>query len=132
MGRRKKVVDVVETPTEMKENAMNAPVEEEIKDFVEPQTEEVVDDVLTVDVPVEEDVEPVQEVVEEKVEEKPLASDPVFKKIQCGASLVNCRAVPDGEVLFTIRNLSKVRVEDEKDGWCKISGYVMSELVKDL
>lgn len=138
MGRRKKVVDVVETPTEMNEDAMNAPVEEEINDFVEPQTENrivfdnkvesVVEDVPNINVPV------VEENEEEYVEEapKPLASEPVFKKIQCSASLVNVREKPDGDVMFTIRNLSKVRVEGEENGWVKISGYVMKELVKDL
>ena len=137
MGRRKKEV-VVETPVEMTEEAMNAPVKEENDGFVNVETENVVE-------PVSEETQeeaPVEEapVVEEPVEEAPvvdetpkaLASEPVFKKIQCGASLVNVRAEPDGEVLFTIRNLSKVKVEEEKDGWCKISGFVMAELVKDL
>lgn len=135
MGRRKKVVDVVETPTEMKEDAMNAPVEEEIKDFVEPQTENVVEDVPTVEVPVEKEEE-VPYIEPQVSDVKPAVSEPVFKKIQCGASLVNVRAEANGEVLYTIRNLSKIRVEDEVevDGvkWFKISGYVMGELVKDL
>ena len=139
MGRRKKeVVDVVENPTPMVEDAMNLPVEEENDGFVNIETENVVEPVseeIQEEVPVDETPvikEPVKEapVIEETP--KTLASEPVFKKIQCGASLVNVRAEPDGEVLFTIRNLSKVKVEEEKDGWCRISGYVMSELVKDL
>lgn len=117
MGRRKKeVVDVVENPTPMVEDAMNLPVEDVKEESTEIETENVVE------APVE----------ESPVTEAPVASEPVFKKIQCGASLVNVRAEPDGEVLFTIRNLSKIKVEDEKDGWVKISGYVMKELVKDL
>ena len=122
MGRKKKeVVDVVENPTPMVEDAMNLPVEDVKEESTEIETENMVE------APVEEN-----EPVEKKTEEAPLASEPVFKKIQCGASLVNVRAEPEGEVLFTIRNLSKVKVEEEKNGWCKISGYVMKDLVKDL
>jgi hypothetical protein len=120
MGRRKKeVVDVVENPTPMVEDAMNLPVDDVKEESTEIETENVVE-------------APVEESPVEDDAPKPVASEPVFKKIQCGASLVNVRAEPDGEVLFTIRNLSKIKVEDEKDGWVKISGYVMKELVKDL
>lgn len=139
MGRRKKeVVDVVENPTPMVEDAINLPVEEENDGFVNVETENLVEPVseeTQEEAPVEEALVVEEPVVEAPVVEyapKTLASEPVFKKIQCGASLVNVRAEPDGEVLFTIRNLSKVKVEEEKDGWCRISGYVMSELVKDL
>ena len=130
MGRRKKEF-VEEKPVAMVENAMNEPVEEEIKDTVEPQTENVVVDVPTVEVPVAEEVK------EAEITESPKAeNEPVFKKIQCSASLVNVRDNPNGDVLFTVRNLSRIRVENEVevDGvkWTKISGYVMSELVKDL
>ena len=125
MGRRKKVVEeVVENPTPMVEDAMNFPVEDVKEESTEIETENVVEAPVK-DVPVEE--APVEEDAP-----KPVTSEPVFKKIQCGASLVNVRAEPDGEVLFTIRNLSKIKVEDEQDGWVKISGYVMKELVKDL
>lgn len=125
MGRRKKeVVDVVENPTPMVEDAMNLPVDDVKEESTEIETENVVE------APVED--APVEEAPVEEDAPKPVASEPVFKKIQCGASLVNVRAEPDGEVLFTIRNLSKIKVDDEKDGWVKISGYVMKELVKDL
>ena len=121
MGRKRKDVNVTENPTPMVEDAINLPVEDVKEESTEIETENVVESSV-------EENEP----VEEKTEEAPLASEPVFKKIQCGASLVNVRAEPEGEVLFTIRNLSKVKFEEEKDGWVKISGYVMKDLVKDL
>lgn len=125
MGRKRKDVNVTENPTPMVEDAMNLPVEDAKEESTEIETENVVE------APVEEN-EPVEEAPVEQDAPKPLASEPVFKKIQCGASLVNVRAEPEGEVLYTIRNLSKVRVEGEMDGWVKISGYVMADLVKDL
>lgn len=131
MGRRKKEI-IEEKPVEMVENAMNEPVQTE--DLVESVSEEVTEEVPTVEVPVVDDfVEaeiteaPVEDITSSNIEK-----EPVFKKIQCGASLVNVREKPDGDVLFTIRNLSKVRVEGEENGWVKISGYVMADLVKDL
>jgi len=125
MGRKRKDVNVTENPTPMVEDAMNLPVDDEKEESTEIETENVVES------PVEEN-EPVEEASVEQDTPKPLTSEPVFKKIQCGASLVNVRAEPEGEVLYTIRNLSKVRVDGEMDGWVKISGYVMADLVKDL
>lgn len=131
MGRKRKDVNVTENPTPMVEDAMNLPVDDVKEESTEIETENVVEAPVE-DAPVEEAPVKENEPVEEKTEEAPLASEPVFKKIQCGASLVNVRAEPEGEVLYTIRNLSKVRVEGEMDGWVKISGYVMADLVKDL
>lgn len=131
MGRRKKEI-IEEKPVEMVENAMNEPVQTE--DLVESVSEEVSEEAPTVEVPVVDDfVE--AEITEAPVEDTTPANmekEPVFKKIQCGASLVNVREKPDGDVMFTIRNLSKVRVDGEENGWVKISGYVMADLVKDL
>ena len=100
MGRRKKE-EIIENPVEMKEDAMNPPIQAEL----------------------------VGEKNEEPVVEK---NSPVFKKVSCNANYVNVRDGENGQVMFTIKNNSKIIVESEANGWCKISGYVMSELVKEL
>ena len=131
MGRKRKDVNVTENPTPMVEDAVNLPVDDVKDESTEIETENVVEAPVE-DAPVEEAPVEENEPVEEKTEEAPLASEPVFKRIQCPVSLVNVRDKPDGEVMFIIRNNSKVIFEGEKDGWVKISGYVMADLVKDL
>ena len=100
MGRRKKE-EIIENPAEMKEDALNLPISDEISP-------------------------------ELSVEKVPDKISPVIKKVSCSASAVNVRDAENGNVMFTIKNNSKVIVEKEENGWCKISGYVMSELVKEL
>lgn len=112
MGRRKKEFEP-ETPVVMNEDAMNIP-------FSDETIEEEVDEIKpSIDEPIVAEIEP-----------KSAKITP--KKIDCTASRVNVRSNPEGDILYTIPNLSKVLVEEEKDGWCKIVGYVMSELVRDL
>lgn len=128
MGRRKKFEIVEEQVTPMKEDAMNVPVEE-VKDEVIEESEVASEVKEEVTEPVEE--APVEEVKEEVVEEVK-KFEPVKKRIQSTSSLVNVREKPDGEVLFRVQNGTAIVVEDEVDGWCKITGYVMKELVGEL
>lgn len=55
---------------------------------------------------------------------------PCRKKIVSPTSKVNVRDGIGGNVLFTLDKGTEVIVEEEKEGWCKITGYVMSDLVK--
>lgn len=128
MGRRKKSEIVEEQVTPMKEDAMNVPVEE-VNDEVIEESEVASEVKEEVTEPVEES--PVEEVKEDVVEEVK-KFEPVKKRIQSTSSLVNVREKPDGEVLFRVQNGTAVVVEDEVDGWCKITGYVMKELVGEL
>ena len=74
MGRRKKeVVDVVENPTPMVEDAMNLPVDDVKEESTEIETENVVE------APVED--APVEEAPVEEDAPKPVTSEPVFKLI---------------------------------------------------
>ena len=134
MGRRKKTETVVENPTPMEEGALNLPEEsgaveektevssEKVEEKVENSLEKVEDNVADAILGAEN-----VPVVEEKKEEK---KAPVQKVVVTTASKVNVRKVPNGDVLFMINNGSQVMVEEEHDGWCKIVGYVMSELLK--
>ena len=58
-------------------------------------------------------------------------NNPVKKRIRTGSSLVNVREAPNGEVMFRIQNGTPILVDEIKDGWAKISGYVMVELIGD-
>lgn len=117
---RKKKSEIVEEITPMKDGDMNEPIidtTEEVTEKIEPVVEKVKEEV-------KEEVKPVA-----KAEPK---KEPVFKKIVCPASAINVRDGAEGNILFTIKNYSKVMVEDEADGWTKIVGYVKSELVHSL
>lgn len=104
MGRRKKT-DIVENPTPMREEEMNAPVVSDETEIAEPIQEET------------------------PVVEKPA---PVAKRLKSNSTLINVRESPNGEVLFRLNRGQKVIVEEEKDGWTKICAYVMTELVGAL
>lgn len=145
MGRRKKTETVVENPTPMEEGALNQPeesgaVEEKTEDSFEKVAEKVENSLEKVAETVETPSEKVEDniadailgaenvpVVEEKKEEK---KAPVQKVVVTTASKVNVRKVPNGDVLFMINNGSQVMVEEEKDGWSKVTGYIMTELLK--
>lgn len=115
MGRRKKEF-APEAPIPMNDDALNVPVET----VADNSSDEIVAEVAaSIEQPNVAEIEP------KLAEISP-------KKIYCSASRVNVRSKADGEVLYTIPNLSKVLVEEEKDGWCKIVGYVMSNLITDL
>lgn len=60
-----------------------------------------------------------------------LKSEPVVKRIS-NAPKVNVRTCPSGDILTQLSNGTHVLVESESDGWCKITGYVMSSLISDL
>ena len=122
MGRRKKEI-TPEKPVEMINDAMNIPVEE-ANEPVLPSEDPV--EALIVDAEAPSIEEPISATIE------PIEIKIAPKKISCTASRVNVREKPDGDVLYTIPNLSKVMVEKEENGWCKIVGYVMSELVKEI
>lgn len=115
MGRKKKT-DIVETVEPMKEDAMNLPESERVSadnGLINAKQENMA---------FFEDREPAN--IVEKTPEV------VEKVISTSASKVNVRNAPNGEVLFTVNNGSKVLVEEEKDGWCKVTGYIMSGLLK--
>ena len=130
MGRRKKTETVVENPTPMEEGAMNLSEEsgaveektevssEKVEEKVENSLEKVEDNVADAILGAEN-----IPVVEEKKE-------PVQKVVVTTASKVNVRKVPNGDVLFMINNGSQVMVEEEKNGWSKVTGYIMTELLK--
>jgi len=100
MPRKKKEV-VEEVATPMSEDAMNPPVDEE--------------------------KEEVKEKVKEEVKE---TKKPVLKKIHTSATRVNVRDGANGNIVCQLPNGTPVLVEEEKDGWCKITGYVMAELIQ--
>ena len=144
MGRRKKTETVVENPTPMEEGAVNQPEESSAEEKTEDSLPKVSDDVQNslekVSNDVQNSLEKVEDniadvilgaenvpVVEEKKEEK---KAPVPKVVVTTASKVNVRKVPNGDVLFMINNGSQVMVEEEKDGWSKVTGYIMTELLK--
>ena len=105
MPRKKKSETVVQEVFEsMKEYAMNPPVDE-VKEKVK---------------------EEVKEKVKEEVKE---TKKPVLKKIHTSATKVNVRDGANGNIVCQLPNGTPVLVEEEKDGWCKITGYVMSELI---
>lgn len=110
MGRRKKT-DIVENPTPMMKEDINAPVVSDETEVAESLQDE----------------EPVQE--KTPMEEKPA---PVAKRLKSNSTLINVRESPNGEVLFRLNRGQKVMVEEEKDGWTKICAYVMTELVGEL
>lgn len=58
-------------------------------------------------------------------------SEPVVKRIS-NAPKVNVRACPSGDILTQLPSGTHVLVESESDGWCKITGYVMSSLISEL
>ena len=142
MGRRKRE-EVIETVEPMVEDAMNAPEEavaeesraedlsldtNQVHETVEPLVELDNSDIaplIDASVPVELANEPI--VAELRAEPK---KEVVEKTISTSASRVNVRKCADGDVLFTVANGSKVLVEDEHDGWSKITGYVMTSLLK--
>ena len=109
MGRRKKIDVVAENPTPMENDALNLPVEEKTEEAVEESKQEVIE-------PVKEDE----------------IKSPVAKRVNSPSSLVNVRESPNGEILFRLNNGQKIMVEDEKDGWSKITAYIMTELVGEL
>lgn len=125
MGRRKKSVEVVENPVEMKEDALNLPVEEVAEEKTEEKIEEPVE--VKAEVPVKESV-----VADVEVKEPVVVAEPVKKRIKSTSSLVNVRATPDGEVLFRIKNETPILVEKEEGEWVKVTGYVMKALVGEL
>lgn len=110
MGRRKKEEAILEAPVEMKEDAINLPENSDEK-----SAEKIASDAEA-----------------STFDSEPQNKYPIFKKIKSPSSAVNVRACANGEILFTIKNNSKIIVENEEDGWCKISGYVMAELVGEL
>lgn len=135
---KKKKSEIAEEITTMKDGDMNEPITNEIKEIKENTESFAEDDVI--DSEVEEDVKPeekedikpmVKEEVKPVIKEEP-RKDPVFKKIVCPASAINVRDGAEGNILFTIKNYSKVMVESEADGWTKIVGYVKSELVHEI
>ena len=71
------------------------------------------------------------ESVENIVVDVPVKPSCVKKRILSTSNLVNVREKPDGEVLFRIHNGAPIIVEETKNGWCKISGYVMEALIGD-
>lgn len=101
--KKKEVVEEVATP--MKDDAMNPPVDE--------AKEEV--------------KEEAKEKVKEEVKE---TKKPVLKKIHTYATRVNVRDGANGNIVCQLPNGTPVLVEEEKDGWCKITGYVMAELIQ--
>ena len=101
MPRKKKSEEIVETVEPMKDDAMNPPVDE-VK-------------------------EKVKEEVKEEVKE---TKKPVLKKIHTSATRVNVRDGANGNIVCQLPNGTPVLVEEEKDGWCKITGYVMAELIQ--
>lgn len=105
MPRKKKSEEIVESIEPMKDDAMNPPVDE-AKEKVK---------------------EEVKEKVKEEVKE---TKKPVLKKIHTSATKVNVRDGANGNIVCQLPNGTPVLVEEEKDGWCKITGYVMSELIK--
>lgn len=109
MGRRKKT-EIVEQVVPMSDEALNAPVEE-------------TKNVKTEDV---QNNEPITEPVIARQEE---IKNPVLKRVKSPSSLVNVRQSPNGEILFRLNNGAKIMVEEEKDGWSKITGYIMTDLV---
>lgn len=118
MGRRKKSNEVVENPVEMKEDALNLPVDEVAEESgVE---EEIVKN------------EPVEETAPEIIPEPTLEilpSEPKKMRIHSNTNLVNVRDNPDGEVLFRLQNGSPILVEEEHGKWVKVCGWVMKDLV---
>lgn len=102
MPRKKNSENVNEVVKPMKDDAFNPPVE----------------DIKT---PIE----------DEKKVEKKISEKKGKKIISSSANLINVRTNPNGEVLFRLKTGTPVIVEEEKDGWCKIVGYVMTEFVKD-
>ncbi len=88
---------------------------EEVKEAVVPMSEDAMNP-------------PVDTYTEEAAEETFVF--PCRKKIVSPTSKVNVRDGVGGNVLFTLDKGTEVIVEEEKDGWCKITGYVMSDLVK--
>ena len=131
MGRKKKEVveEVKENIKPMEDDALNLPFDD-VDAPVEVSDNLVVDEAPVEVAETSADFSDNLVINENPVNVKNDA--PVMKKIQCSASAVNVRACADGEVLFTVKNLSKVLVEDEKDGWSKITGYVMTDLIKEL
>ena len=118
MGRKKKeiVEEFAENIKPLEEDALNLPVSDDETVPVDSfSADSVVSDLIVTENP--------SEILE---------VNPVMKKIHCSASAVNVRACAEGEILFTIKNLSKILVEDEKDGWVKITGYVKADLVSEL
>lgn len=118
MGRRKKSVDFIENPVEMKVDAINLP-------------EEVAEECSA-----EEKIEVISPAVEESAPEtipeiapEILSSKPKKMRIHSNTNLVNVREKPDGEVLFRLQNGSPISVESEDGAWVKICGWVMKDLV---
>lgn len=52
------------------------------------------------------------------------------KRISKAHSRVNIRDGAEGNVMFALSSGVKVLVEEEKDGWSKIVGYVRSDLLE--
>ena len=156
MGRKKKS-DFVDAVEPMKDNTMNLPCEnadevsEKVSENVDTEKVDVVESMKdnTLNPPSEnfnevsekvsknvdtEKVHVVQEPVKEKIDEitlEPLTSVPRKMKINSSSTFVNIRENPDGEVMFFLKNNTPILVEEEHDGWCKVSGWVMSALVCD-
>lgn len=134
MGRKKKSVENVnEVIVPMKEDAMNEPVlaESEENEVIE-EASDVKEEIPTVEEKVvESEIEEVSKSEPEKNDDSraSVLSSPTKMRIHSSSSLVNVRQSPNGDVLFRIANNTPVLVEEEKDGWCKITGYVMKELV---
>ena len=97
---RKKKEVVEEAVTPMSEDAMNPPVKE------------------------------AKEEVKKEVKEEVKETKPVLKKIHTSATKVNVRDGANGNIVCQLPNGTPVLVEEEKDGWCKITGYVMAELIQ--
>ena len=77
--------------------------------------------------PISSEISP--EVISENVDKKNLL---VFKRVNCPTAFANVRDGENGEVMFTVKTNSKVIVENEANGWSKISGYIMTELLQEL
>jgi len=67
--------------------------------------------------------------VTETKKEEVKETKPVLKKIHTSATRVNVRDGANGNIVCQLPNGTPVLVEEEKDGWCKITGYVMAELI---
>lgn len=130
MGRKRKEETVIENPTPMAEDAMNLPVEEKVEVENEVNEELVENPVENVEEAVVEEERAEEEALKEPEKNAEQIIAPIFKTVRSNTSLVNVRLEPEGEVLYTIRNGSRVACLEEKDGWTKVVGYIKSELLK--
>ena len=96
--------------------------EEVVSEVIEPMKNDALNEPVTITNSESDDSEP--SVVSVQVK-------PVEKIINCNASLINVRDGEEGNVLYTLKNKTKILVESEQNGWAKIIGYVKSDLISD-